>query len=371
MANFVQPRLYKNHGDHIGYWEGWTEGPWVITQHASRIVGQKTQTRYAAIGKNIGKANETSPEQQAILELQAKARLKQDKGYTKDYEAARLPATNTLGLKRPMLATPIEKVKPEKIDWSSAYVQPKLDGHRALFKDGILYSRQGKPLELPHIMKAIAESGLDHLHLDGELYVHGRPLQEVSRLIKKYTADSLEVKYHIYDCVMDDIFLGRSLAIHEGLQDETYQDSHHIELVDTILVTSIDEVMAFHENFRQQGYEGTMLRYGDEHYRDGKRSQALLKIKEFHDAEFEVIGWEEGKPRHSDGKVYAVPVWVCKVQGNGETFNVTAQGNMHEKNTQWHERTDHMGRMLTVKYHYMSKDGIPQLPIALRWKEDV
>ena len=65
-----------------------------------------------------------------------------------------------------------------------------------------------------------------------------------------------------------------------------------------------------------------------------------------------------------------MPVWVCDA-GNGETFNVTAQGNMYEKNQQWIDRDSHLLRDLTVKYHYLSKEGIPQIPIALRFREDI
>ena len=113
--------------------------------------------------------------------------------------------------------------------------------------------------------------------------------------------------------------------------------------------------------------EGTMIRFGTDGYQVDKRSKKLLKIKEFHDAEFKVIGYEEGTPRIRGDKTYRVPVWICEIE-SGATFNVRAAGNMHEIDLEWKHRDECVGNILTVKYHNYSKDGIPQLPIALQWK---
>jgi hypothetical protein len=63
-------------------------------------------------------------------------------------------------------------------------------------------------------------------------------------------------------------------------------------------------------------------------------------------------------------------VWICETE-DGAKFNVTANGTMEQKDTQWTERDLLVGDMLTVKFHNMSKDNIPQLPIALQWREDL
>lgn len=358
--------LYKNHGGTIGAWEGSTSGAWVHSRACKVLGGKWVEAKYQAKPMNVGRSNATTGAEQAILELASKARLKIDKGYVHTIEEASKPSTNGLGLLKPMLATPLDKVKPESIDWYTAYAQPKLDGHRALYDDGVLYSRQGKVLHMPHIVEAIEASGLSHLHLDGELYIHGMALQHVSRLIKKHTKESLQVEYHIYDMISDLPFLQR-------IQELTKSDfimAEGIRLVDTCGVTDMEHLMEYHHRFREDGYEGTMLRFGTEGYQSDKRSRSLLKIKSFHDAEFEVIGVVAGKPRFSDENEYQVPVWICKTH-TGAEFNVTAHGDMIQKDDQWVNRKEHIGQMLTIKYHYLSQDGIPQLPIALRWYETV
>lgn len=360
--------LYKNHGKSIGSWEGWTEGAVVYSSSVTKLGGKWVTTKYTAVGKNIGRSNETTPEEQAVLENISKSKRKIDKGYVKTKKAAKAPATNALGLKKPMLATSLDKVKPESIEWDTAYVQPKLDGHRALFVDGVLYSRSGKVINLPHIVDAINESGCQHLHLDGELYLHGKTLQELGSLIKKLTPESEQVEYHIYDVVDENAtFSERTEDFEEGSGFEFHPK---IVVNPTFSVDCMEEVMEHHKQWREEGYEGTMLRFGEDGYGTDKRSRKLLKVKEFHDAEFKVIGYEEGKPYIRGNKTYRVPVWICETESGG-TFNVTAAGNMHEKAVEWENRDEMLRRMLTVKFHNMSKDDIPQLPIALQWRDDL
>jgi DNA ligase-1 len=362
-------RLYQNHGKSIGYWEAWVQGNGnVIIQYAKQLQGKVVRKEYQAFAKNVGKANATTPYEQGVTEVSSKANKKIDKGYVYTVsEATEAPSTNSLGLKKPMLATPLEKVKPEKIDWSSAYVQPKLDGHRALFVDGTLYSRQGKTLDLPHITDAIRSAGLEHLHLDGEIYLHGKTLQELSTLIKKHRPETLYLEYHIYDLVEDNSFVYRALKLVRIFTGRKFLTT---KCVDGFKVNSMDQAMEHHARFREQGYEGTMLRFSDDHYQDGKRSRTLLKMKEFQDAEFEIIDVKEGTPYIKANEIYKVPVWKCALE-NGNTFDVTAQGDMHEKDAQWKQRRQHIGKQLTVKFHYYSEAGIPQLPVALRFREDI
>lgn len=364
-------RLYQNHGKSIGYWEAWVEDSGnVIIQYAKQVYGKVVRKEYQAFAKNVGKANATTPYEQGVTEVSSKANKKIDKGYVYTVEqATEAPSTNSLGLKKPMLATPLEKVKPEKIDWSSAYVQPKLDGHRALFVDGTLYSRQGKVLDIPHITDAIRSAGLEHLHLDGEIYLHGKTLQELSALIKKHRPETLDLEYHIYDLVEDTPFVYRALKLVRIFTGRKFPTT---KCVDGFKVNSMDDAMEHHAQFREQGYEGTMLRFSDDHYKDGKRSRTLLKMKEFQDAEFMIVAVNEGKPYVTDQGTFRVPVYVCQV-GNDldKTFTVTAPGTMHEKDALWRDASKGLGDRLTVKFHYKSAAGIPQLPVALRFYEMV
>lgn len=369
LQNIGFVRLYKNHGKTIGYWEGWVEGhadeAKIILQYARTMDGKVTRKEHPAKRKNIGRSNETTCLEQAQLELDSRAKKQLDKGYVTNQEEAKLPSTNSLGLKKPMLAQSMDKVGSDKIDWSTAWAQPKLDGHRAL-NDNLLYSRNGKEIKLPHIVDTIKELGIENFHLDGELYLHGKTLQEIGSLVKRQQPESLDLIYYVYDIVSDAAWFERTDEIRERLSGLVGP----VQVLVSRKVNSAEELQAFHEENTASGFEGTMLRWGTEGYQDGKRSKYLLKLKNFIDDEFKIIGVEEGVPYIKEGVSYQVPVWVCDA-GNGETFTVTGQGDMHCKHHLWETKDDHLGKQLTVKYHYLSADGIPQIPVAKDFKEDL
>ena len=378
MRTLKEATLYKNHGGKIGTWTIKAEvestrelnpPAQLVISHTKVIGGAAVVKEVPVVGKNIGRSNETTPGQQAVLELDSRVNKQLDKGYVRTLAEASSPATNSLGLKKPMLAHPIDKVKPESIDWGNAYAQPKLDGHRCLV-NGIMYSRQGKEILLPHIREALGDYGLLDKGLDGELYVHGMMLQDIGSLVKKPREESKQLQYHVYDLMRDAPYSERRAELDE-LTMRAQAEGAPILLVPSPKVSNRAQLDDMHKAWLRTGYEGSILRHGLAHYEDDKRSQSLLKVKDFTDTEFEVIGVERGTPNGS----YEVPVWVCSNPGglteDDKTFKVTAQGTMQQKHEQWLMKHQHIGRQLTVQHFGYSKNNVPLLPVALRWRDDV
>ena len=87
----------------------------------------------------------------------------------------------------------------DKIDWSTAYIQPKLDGMRCLAHikangQVTLVSRDGKVIQnMDHIIRELSTIKQDII-LDGELYAHGLSFQENMKLIKKARLETELVK---------------------------------------------------------------------------------------------------------------------------------------------------------------------------------
>lgn len=367
--------LYKNHGTSIGYWTiEVTDRAELRIAHARTLDGKETARIHPVEGKNIGRSNETTPLEQAHLEMQSRIKKQLDKGYVETLAAAELPVTNTLGFSKPVLATVLEKVKPESIDWGTATLQPKLNGNRCLYKDGQLYSRGGKVINLPHVVEAIHAAGLWDLHLDGELYVHGMPLQQINSRVKKLQDVSLELEYHIYDVVDEaNSFYVRYVGEFD-LPGCNHFDDHQIQgplwLVPTVEVKGLADVMTLERRYTEAGYEGAMLRHGSEGYETGKRSRRLLKVKTYSDAEAEVIGWVERTPNIIEGRgALSNFVWVCKNPFGEGQFEVTAEGNWQDVHDQSLTAEQQIGRQLKFKYFELSTDRIPQQPVALGWKE--
>ena len=356
--------LYKNADKSIQVWTiKAVEGGFEIT--SKRNLSAKSFTKFhPVVPKNVGRSNETSIEQQTALEIGSRVKKQKDKGYVDTIEEASSPATNTLNLLPPMLAKVYSK-ESHKINFKAGvYVQPKLDGHRALYKDGVLYSRGGKVINLPHIVEALNELGTD-LHLDGEIYYHGKSLQEIGSLVKKPREESKILKFYIYDVILDLPYYFRGLTIKklfDGLDENLHSNLCYLDTVEVFDEQSLNSV---HKANMDSKFEGSIVRHSNSGYVSGKRSDSLLKVKDFDDAEFLVTGMREGI---SIVEGLKLPVFTC-VTKDGLEFEVTCHGNAYEKDANFDMAN--IGRYLTVKYFGFSDSGIPLLPVALRWREDV
>mgnify|MGYP000196371345 CR=1 FL=1 len=371
MTDFI--KLYKVHSTgKVGYWTcevtpmtpPHSDAKMLVTSAASEDAKPVSTVTYIQ-GKNIGKSNETSPFEQACLELVSKANKKRDKGYVDDKPEAGASVTNTLGFTLPQKAMQLDKVKVEKIDWNTAWVQPKIDGHRAMVKDGVMYSSSGKPITTLPQFKSIPTG----IHLDGELYIHGKTLTEIGKLIKKYRpGESEKVEYHVFDSVSERNF---PVRFADTMAWQSYARLPQLVDVPTFAVDSMEQVMAFHKRFLAEGYEGTMIRQGDNPYKGGSRCMDIIKIKDMQDAEYRIVGVGQGKPvTAKDGTEYQVAIFSC-LASNGSPFDVLSHGTREEKHQHWLNRDSAVGKMLTVQSFGLTDYGIPNLPVAKCFREDL
>lgn len=313
-------------------------------------------------GKNIGRKNETTPEQQAVSEAKSKwTQKKERKGYSETKGA------KAEGHLRPMLAHKFED-KTKYVSYP-AYVQPKFNGVRCLAKlvkgKAVIWSRQGVEytrenlLEIHEELDNILEDGWV---FDGELYIHNTPLQDINSAVKKRNDDSKKVKYYVYD--MPDLDKStcqfRMGAIHTRLNKK----SKRVLESPTLLVSSEEDLRQCEAEFIAQGYEGLMYRSKEGKYKVGHRSADLLKVKRFVDEEFKIVSAKEGTNRES-GTV----VWICELP-NGKTFETRPRGTLEERKKLWKEKDKYMGKLLKVKYQELSKDGVPIFPVGICIRED-
>jgi len=371
----MQVTLFKKHKNSIGFWKiavtGSLVGDGIITiSHATKLDGKPVvQVETISEGKNIGKANETAPYEQAVLEAESRVRKQLDKGYVKDQKDLKDYPVNALGLPMPVLAKPVEKVK--KLDFTHAFVQPKLDGHRCptirVGDEIIMYSRQGKLIEtLPHIVEELLNTLEDGEQLDGELYHHEMTLQEISSAVKKHQESSFKIQYHVYDAIDKDA------SFKERFLDRFYTEdsSGCVQAVPTFEIETLEEAWIYFDTYQAAGYEGAILRLGNQGYEIGRRSSNLLKLKSFMDEEFEIIKVSEGTPRNVNGKTFRVGILHC-LTNDGKEFTVTAPGTAEDKDYIACNPELPVGDKLTVKFANWTPDGFPFHPVALRFREDV
>lgn len=344
-------------------------GDTITTVHGQ--VGGKMQTGTDIIkeGKNIGKANETSIAGQAEAEAFAKWEKQKKKGYVETIDGANLNEVDALieGGIVPMLAFTFEK-QGKKIKYP-CYTQPKLDGLRmiAILEDGVctLWSRTRKPIySLPHIVAEIEKNFKGNITLDGEAYNHKYKanFEEITSLVRQEVphAKCTEVQYHVYDLVNNDSFKDRTVALKKVFDSSTFT---YLQYVMTEVVPTEDDVSEFFTKYRDLGYEGAMLRNVGGMYHN-KRSADLIKVKEMQDAEFEIVGIDEGR-----GKLAGhVGSFVCKT-ASGDTFNAKMSGNLGRLKEFFNDHSLWEGKTLTVQFQDLTAYGIPRFPVGLRIRE--
>ena len=306
--------------------------------------------------KNIGKTNETTAKEQAILEAEALIVKKLKEGYSESIEQAKEDEVIL-----PMLAKNYEDEK-HKIDWNNCYIQPKLDGMRCLaFIDGKggvkLMSRQGREITTtPHIIKDLSTI-TDVVILDGELYVHGGNFQENMRLIKKFRKGEtdVKVKYHVYDLISKDPFWNRKVRKYiKGL--------FSCEEVSTYICNNEQTLRKWHSNNIEAGYEGSILRWGAEGYKINGRSSNLLKYKDFKDEACKVIDVLPSEKNPEQGVIHCV--LKGKIFGCGMKFS-------HEERIEiLKNKHKYIGQTAEVRFFEYSEDGIPRFPVVVGFKLD-
>lgn len=351
------PTLYSRTS--LGQTQEWTieiDGPSYRT-HEGIVGGQITTSSWTKCqGKNKGRANETSPEEQSEREARAKHKKKIEKGYFED-----ISKIDEETFFEPMLAHKWKDYGDE-VKWP-AMSQPKLDGSRFITRSSGGFSRTGKPVvSAPHILEVL--EGLfkkyPNLVLDGELYNHDlkydfNRLMSLARQTKPTTADleasRKELEYWVYDCDL------------RG--NETFEERYFflkslkglplcVRIVQTLVVHNQQELDKLYEQYLEEGYEGQMIRVPDSLY-DHKRSKSLLKRKEFVDQEFQLVDLEEGRGNRAGMAARA----VLKTEA-GVLFEAGMIGSHEYCVELLKNKAKYIGKMATVQFQNMTPDGKPR-----------
>ena len=348
-------------------------------QHdGAKIINNWTE----CVGKNEGRANATTGEEQALKEAQAKHQKKLDKGYYED-----VAAIDKDKFFKPMLAQDFKnKNRHQEVMDALGNVtvisQPKLDGVRCIAtKDG-LATRTGKPITaVPHISEALAGffAEFPDAILDGELYNHDLKddFNALIHLIRKqnlspeHLKESKEmIQYHIYDvpkfpAARSDSFSDRFLPAKANapLTDDWVAmgiaaNDGCVQWVDTDIVVSTEMLDKKFEEYVEAGYEGQMVRF-DVPY-ENKRSSKLLKRKDFKDDEYTILGYEEGRGNRAG----TVKHFKFETEA-GRPFTSNVKGTHAYLKDLLGVAAAQVGKRATIKYFQLTPDGVPRFPYVI------
>lgn len=307
------------------------------------------------LGKNIGRKNETTPYEQAILEAKSKWNKKIKEGM----KTNKKELTKRENIKKrhrdihPMLAVDYNK-RNRDIKFP-CFVQPKLDGVRCIAQNDFLTSRNVKEfVGLFHIKKEL----LNNKYIfDGELYSDKLDFQTLTGLIntkKNIDKEKMEkINYIVYDIVLNEDYDKRLKTLIEIFNKNKFK---YIKLHKTEECNSRNEIENFHEKYIKDGYEGLIIRNKKGEYKEKYRSKNLQKYKKFQDSEFEIINFTDGI-----GREKGLIIWICKTKNN-KTFQVRPKGTYNERRMLYKDGKKYIGKLLTVVYQELTKNGIPRFP---------
>ena len=318
--------------------------------------------------KSVGRANETSAEEQATKEAQSKWQKKLDEGYYED--EADIDVSKFFEC---MLA---EKWKDYKDEITyPVYIQPKYDGLRNLTSIRGMFSRKGKPIKsAPHVFKILAHLFAEYpdIVFDGELYSHKlksdfNKIISLARKTKPTEEDLVEseqkLEYWIYDCfdpARPDLKFSERNKFLKMLFEHLGDTGGKIHFVPTYIANNEEEIDALFAQFVNDGYEGEMIRI-DEAYQN-KRTKFLLKRKDFLEEEFILEDVEEGV---GDRAGLATIAYLRHTHGteirNGHTcFKAGVIGKAEYTQELLANKKKYCGVPATVVFFQYTPDNVPR-----------
>lgn len=379
---------------------------WIISVDdlglASRIIvneglldGKYTPT-YTNVrkGKNIGKMNETSHYEQACSQAESKWTKKKKQGYKSlqdlgislmtDLEAA-LPInrTDANNISKPMKAQKYFKDDGSVRIKFPCFGQPKLNGFRVIArwesvkenigtlletetykvvfrsKEGLVYSIL-EHIEREFVEKmffisgqtANGEDAKEELAFDGEMYIEGEILSEISSAVRKRNSKTEKLKFHIFDLAVEKMTQRTRTSILNLMKDTHFKNCNSIQIVETCRVETNEIAQTLTDAWIKEGYEGGIFRDTTAHYQFGKRPQTMTKLKRSQDKEFKITDVVGGDNTPDVG------VFVCLAE-NGKTFKCTPEGTTDQKKEYLSNKSNYIGKLLTVRFFERTIEQLP------------
>lgn len=261
-------------------------------------------------------------------------------------------ALSTMRVSAEAPAILLAEVYRNQVDVAQYLVSEKLDGVRAIWDGQTLKFRSGKAINAPRWFV----DGLPRRSLDGELWLGRGTFERLSGIVRREVPDDAEwrqVRYMIFELPgAPGTFSQRTALIREVVKQADVPWLSKIEQFPVVDRSSLQKRM---KEIVKAGGEGLMLHRADATYETG-RSDTLLKMKPWEDAEATVIGHQPGKGKH-EGVLGALRVRT----EDGREFSLGTGFT----NQQRRDPTP-IGATVTYRYHDLTRNGTPRFASFLR-----
>ena len=259
----------------------------------------------------------------------------------------------------------VDKVNFETQDW---YASRKCDGLRCICikENGIVrfFSRQEKEFTTLGVLQNLIEQcEEDNFVLDGELCTvdanGDEDFQGIIKLARRKGYTIPDPFYQIFDMLTLDEFFDRATSPNFSARISRMQQffsknanllSNNAKVLKQTHVDNLDHFNKLLDEARSKNWEGLMIRR-DVPY-EGRRTNDLLKVKDFLDDEFEVIDYEIGPMRMvENGKQVERNVLTnVIINYKGNKVSVGSGFSKEERIHFAEHPEDIVGHQITVKY---------------------
>jgi DNA ligase-1 len=263
-----------------------------------------------------------------------------------------------------------------KCDWDDEwFASRKLDGVRCLAVTDFggkctLYSRMGKELTtLNKVKEAIEATNVINTVFDGEIcLVDENGDEDFQGVMKQLRRKDHQIKnpvFMIFDMIYKkdfdkqkgDLVLSKRLrTLSSWCPEMNYDRDDNGELIhlnilrntEQIIINGDDHLETWNTIAEANNWEGVMLRKNVGY--EGKRTKNLLKVKKFHDAEYEVLGWDVDQHEVvRDGKSVSMTM-LSQVWIEHKGYIVKVGSGFTQKQRLEYMDGSIVGKQITVQY---------------------
>lgn len=265
------------------------------------------------------------------------------------------------------LANSYDEKMAKKVDFNDTwFVSRKLDGCRCIciineYGEPTYFSRAGNEfLTLKNLDAEIISLGLKNMVIDGEICMldqnGNENFQGIIKEIKRKDHTIENPFFYMFDLLTMEEFINKegttTFGVRNVLLDNLFfqKEFKNIDYLPQTILIDEQMLMIHVTTAKENGWEGLMLRK-DAPYQ-GKRSNDVLKVKQFYDAEYVVVDIENAVNRVIvDGKeVEELMMRNVVIEHRGYRVQV-GSGFSHEQKRYYFENPNEIiGKQITVQY---------------------
>jgi DNA ligase-1 len=293
---------------------------------------------------------------------------------------------------KPMLAA-TEMPNPIRFPVYASY---KIDGVRAVVRNGVLLSRSLKPIRNESIQNLLAIPLLEGL--DGELAV-GDPthknLMQITTSGVMRSEGQPDFRFLVFDISnlpLDEPYSLRFEKLFSAFANPSYKNSisSRVHLLEQKLIESQQDLDIFEAEALALGYEGVICRDPAGRYKYGRsttKEGGMFKVKRFVDGEALIVGFKErmhnanvaftnelgrtARSSHQDNKIGmdTLGAFECTDLATGAPVSIGTGFDDAQRADFWSRRNSLIGRIVKYKSFPHGVKDAPRHPVFLGFRD--